>query len=105
MAEGRSVQLVCFLTESDRFEGAGRSRRNRPMVSVPRLVQKGHRLVQGRSFPDHTFPMPPSSSGTTSLILITGERQGGTDRKSTRLNSSHVRISYAVFCLKKKNKY
>src|SRR3989442_3092083 len=34
-------------------------------------------------------------------------RTGGTwretrDRKSTRLNSSHVRISYAVFCLKKK---
>src|SRR5690349_23919019 len=27
------------------------------------------------------------------------------DRKSTRLNSSHVEISYAVFCLKKKNKY
>src|SRR6266498_3717441 len=27
---------------------------------------------------------------------------GGGDRKSTRLNSSHVRISYAVFCLKKK---
>src|SRR5690554_7398749 len=27
------------------------------------------------------------------------------DRKSTRLNSSHVRISYAVFCLKKKNVY
>src|SRR3989442_9196384 len=26
------------------------------------------------------------------------------DRKSTRLNSSHVRISYAVFCLKKKKK-
>src|SRR5690606_39420263 len=28
----------------------------------------------------------------------------GTDRKSTRLNSSHVKISYAVFCLKKKRK-
>src|SRR5690606_40710738 len=27
------------------------------------------------------------------------------DRKSTRLNSSHVKISYAVFCLKKKNRY
>src|SRR5207249_2186407 len=27
------------------------------------------------------------------------------DRKSTRLNSSHVSISYAVFCLKKKKKY
>src|SRR3989442_10062722 len=29
-------------------------------------------------------------------------RQAAADRKSTRLNSSHVRISYAVFCLKKK---
>src|SRR3712207_7163715 len=29
---------------------------------------------------------------------------GGADRKSTRLNSSHANISYAVFCLKKKNK-
>src|SRR3989442_10987578 len=29
---------------------------------------------------------------------------GPGDRKSTRLNSSHVRISYAVFCLKKKKK-
>src|SRR5690606_41964347 len=28
----------------------------------------------------------------------------GQDRKSTRLNSSHVKISYAVFCLKKKKK-
>src|SRR5690606_41425034 len=27
------------------------------------------------------------------------------DRKSTRLNSSHVKISYAVFCLKKKKRY
>src|SRR5436305_10075382 len=31
-------------------------------------------------------------------------RVGLGDRKSTRLNSSHVRISYAVFCLKKKKK-
>src|SRR5205807_8758713 len=30
--------------------------------------------------------------------------QAGGDRKSTRLNSSHLVISYAVFCLKKKNK-
>src|SRR5690554_7517465 len=34
-------------------------------------------------------------NGITGSILIVG------DRKSTRLNSSHVRISYAVFCLKK----
>src|SRR5690606_42155245 len=33
------------------------------------------------------------------------EAAGAEDRKSTRLNSSHVKISYAVFCLKKKKKY
>src|SRR3989442_5216397 len=32
-----------------------------------------------------------------------GKEMTERDRKSTRLNSSHVRISYAVFCLKKKN--
>src|SRR3712207_7577517 len=31
-----------------------------------------------------------------------GEPERGVDRKSTRLNSSHANISYAVFCLKKK---
>src|SRR5256885_3030913 len=34
---------------------------------------------------------------------IIGVRGGGEDRKSTRLNSSHLVISYAVFCLKKKS--
>src|SRR5258707_10073699 len=33
-----------------------------------------------------------------------GKHQISTDRKSTRLNSSHANISYAVFCLKKKKK-
>src|SRR5207249_5229280 len=36
--------------------------------------------------------------------LPPGPRMGDRDRKSTRLNSSHVSISYAVFCLKKKKK-
>src|SRR5690349_18099311 len=36
------------------------------------------------------------------LISVTAD---GLDRKSTRLNSSHVEISYAVFCLKKKKKH
>src|SRR5690606_764741 len=42
------------------------------------------------------------------LLGLGGDRDvavrqlGGEDRKSTRLNSSHVKISYAVFCLKKK---
>src|SRR2546430_13170924 len=33
-----------------------------------------------------------------------GDEAAGQDRKSTRLNSSHSQISYAVFCLKKKKK-
>src|SRR2546430_7477731 len=38
------------------------------------------------------------------LAVTTGEYVGNRDRKSTRLNSSHSQISYAVFCLKKKKK-
>src|SRR5260221_7531842 len=34
-------------------------------------------------------------------LLQSGARRGAPDRKSTRLNSSHTVISYAVFCLKK----
>src|SRR5690606_41338100 len=36
------------------------------------------------------------------VVKLEIETAGGKDRKSTRLNSSHVKISYAVFCLKKK---
>src|SRR3712207_7493165 len=36
---------------------------------------------------------------------LSGVDEIGADRKSTRLNSSHANISYAVFCLKKKNCY
>src|SRR5690606_41275759 len=44
--------------------------------------------------PKSTFSLSQSSSRDRTME----------DRKSTRLNSSHVKISYAVFCLKKKNK-
>src|SRR2546430_13015465 len=37
------------------------------------------------------------------VALNNGTAMDGEDRKSTRLNSSHSQISYAVFCLKKKN--
>src|SRR5437868_12892644 len=43
--------------------------------------------------------------GARRLHLADGvDRRADGDRKSTRLNSSHVSISYAVFCLKKKKK-
>src|SRR5438034_7130736 len=48
----------------------------------------------------------PASVFASSLFQPRDRQNGkrGRDRKSTRLNSSHTVISYAVFCLKKKNK-
>src|SRR5438034_8898263 len=43
----------------------------------------------------YVFCRPPQAGGS-------GDSSTHTDRKSTRLNSSHTVISYAVFCLKKK---
>src|SRR5437660_8302263 len=45
--------------------------------------------------PDPVYPLQMWLCSTCGLAQL--------DRKSTRLNSSHVAISYAVFCLKKKN--
>src|SRR3712207_8265950 len=54
------------------------------------------------------FRSPPSRSAQPSSRLPAHARDeissGWQDRKSTRLNSSHANISYAVFCLKKKKK-
>src|SRR2546427_4716901 len=45
-----------------------------------------------------------SRPGTAPVGVPGPAAQGSQDRKSTRLNSSHSQISYAVFCLKKKKK-
>src|SRR5690349_23059120 len=49
-------------------------------------------------------PEPRLRGGERFAVAGRGGGQRGGDRKSTRLNSSHVEISYAVFCLKKKKK-
>src|SRR5687768_17952684 len=54
--------------------------------------------------------LPASANGSTLALDLVGRARRGQkllrkDRKSTRLNSSHGYISYAVFCLKKKRKY
>src|SRR2546430_10698925 len=61
----------------------------RPAVSG-RVRRDGRRL----------FRAVPGVGGTRAGRLVGGDK----DRKSTRLNSSHSQISYAVFCLKKKKK-
>src|SRR5690606_40605936 len=60
------------------------------------LLRGAKKLVSER---DYTF------NPQLGYISLTVPLRNDEDRKSTRLNSSHVKISYAVFCLKKKNKY
>src|SRR5690625_6680205 len=49
-------------------------------------------------------PAAGRPTGRPCLLRPDEAAEQGRDRKSTRLNSSHVAISYAVFCLKKKKK-
>src|SRR5690242_21419993 len=48
--------------------------------------------------------LPPAVAGQIKPMAERGRGAETADRKSTRLNSSHMSISYAVFCLKKKKK-
>src|SRR2546430_8542847 len=53
-----------------------------------------------------TFLATGSAFASVGLIVLRHDPHiAWTDRKSTRLNSSHSQISYAVFCLKKKNNH
>src|SRR5699024_1397940 len=60
-----------------------------------RDLRMGERIFVGRRVYKINFIDDVSRAGLINYLLR--------DRKSTRLNSSHVSISYAVFCLKKKN--
>src|SRR5207244_10940607 len=70
----------------------------RSSISIP-----GRRVLSSHA-------QTPSNAGSSASVRIClcgapGKRSAGwADRKSTRLNSSHQIISYAVFCLKKKKK-
>src|SRR6266478_3891124 len=66
---------------------------------IRREVEK--RLVRGEPIPT-SIEVPLSHDAKRALVLAAEEadRLGHRDRKSTRLNSSHSQISYAVFCLK-----
>src|SRR5580698_10225116 len=77
-------------------------------VLLDQLDELSHRLQQhlvaGAPLPDGVLallgPDPVPTAADTRLALLKACMRA--DRKSTRLNSSHMSISYAVFCLKKK---
>src|SRR5207253_2741731 len=110
---GARDQLLCRLRLT-----AGVQRRARPRhglrledrvldrVELPRVAEPG----LGPHPAHHREPL--GGAGVARVVLVELDavlaRLVGPprrDRKSTRLNSSHVAISYAVFCLKKKKKY
>src|SRR5690349_21943123 len=72
----------------------------RPLRSTPfpytTLFRSPHQLARDRGLTVEHAAQREAESARVGLL------QQVADRKSTRLNSSHVEISYAVFCLKKK---
>src|SRR5438270_5959673 len=72
-----------------------------PLFPYTTLFRSSRSLHEGAVDPSS----PAARAKLADLLprtLAAGE-DGSTDRKSTRLNSSHSQMSYAVFCLKKKN--
>src|SRR5690554_7598226 len=92
------------------LQSAYKNRRYAPDLFLPIITQDfspGTRegpmgLSEGLRGPGRAWDSEePTAAPTHQLRLLV---LLSSDRKSTRLNSSHVRISYAVFCLKKKKK-
>src|SRR3712207_8956196 len=60
------------------------------------------RFADAQAWNYPSFQPPRAAAREFNFALGGGGDPGSRDRKSTRLNSSHANISYAVFCLKKK---
>src|SRR5207249_7001686 len=85
-----ALPISAYLREHDR-------RLHRPLGAVPGQAgrEADERVVE---------TLIDLNLGHTARPVVDVCAANAEDRKSTRLNSSHVSISYAVFCLKKKNK-
>src|SRR5690606_41473621 len=97
--ELNSVSLHDALPISSADAAAGMTSRSAAARTTARTAERGDRQTAGRGAANaFCAPDMETSSNRLPLRVETARR----DRKSTRLNSSHVKISYAVFCLKKK---
>src|SRR5207245_8220738 len=95
----------------ERFTDARLAHGERDASLLPRLLaaQRQAELVEEEFLEDQPL-VRGRAKGVEGFDILgrwrevhVGERVAARDRKSTRLNSSHGSISYAVFCLKKKN--
>src|SRR5256886_13471467 len=72
------------------------------MPTTNQMISRSH-VRQGRATISESAEMAPSGATSHTAGVLKGRgRLGSRDRKSTRLNSSHSQIPYAVFALKKK---
>src|SRR2546429_5347739 len=81
-----------------------------PYTTLFRSQDRGAAQTRLRSHPSNLIRVIPAKGGTIperapawGITPVPERLRTQADRKSTRLNSSHGYISYAVFCLKKKN--
>src|SRR5260221_364014 len=93
-AEASVIVLLCVLEVK-----AAKTRRTAPVTLATNSDRESTSRFQ---LLPRVFSIPAMSSGVTPSWRRSFA--GVEDRKSTRLNSSHTVISYAVFCLKKKKK-
>src|SRR3712207_7038133 len=79
--------------------------RSVPVAEVPAVDDVGHELAIADVVGLDVIDCPGEKAHQRPAVAVhRPERESLVDRKSTRLNSSHANISYAVFCLKKKKK-
>src|SRR5690606_41814308 len=108
---GRVVERLRRIAEhafADDLEDSAR-RRRRPREHGAAGVGAAHDGLHGEAElggtpgPPLRGPARPVEAPRRGAVQDGAAQSVEQDRKSTRLNSSHVKISYAVFCLKKKN--
>src|SRR6266498_5436740 len=103
VAQPKRREILRLLADGELSAGevAARFAVTQPAISQHLKVLKQAGLIdERRDGTRRLYSVRPE--GLADLHSFLADVLPGRDRKSTRLNSSHVRISYAVFCLKKK---
>src|SRR3712207_8716474 len=94
------IGLGLFAFIAEEFFRSCESTRNEQRQQVGEVLGEKVNVQDFQKLVDEYTEVIKMQQGQQSL----NDEQLNQDRKSTRLNSSHANISYAVFCLKKKNK-
>src|SRR3712207_6872545 len=74
----------------------------RQMAGLERVGEGANDVLLAGHLRERLWAVLAGKDAVAHAVFIPGSRLGLEDRKSTRLNSSHANLSYAVFCLKKK---